>query len=499
MEFYRIGVDVIKFPRLVLGADELPAADADRAVALVFPREQLAWQRFVGKGRQQARPLERRDRVVADFRWIRRAAQRDAGGHDVDQVARLVAEFSTCSDARGPVCDQRRADAPFVAVVLVEPKRRVAGIGPAAAVAVICFGVSHRGQIIAPMECVLGSAALVEAKWIPLSASAVVAEEQDQCVVEFAALAQVIDDAADVAIHARDHPGVDRHPSCQVRAAIFVERVPSGVHAGALKVLARLVRTQRRKRRFLANESQLDLPRVPLLAQFVPADLVRRGILRDIVGLSVQRKVRRVERQVLKPRLLRFACLGKKVERVIAKRIAAVERVFGVGSLRAIRGQARVERVFLKERIEAADHAIEFVEAAVRRPRRLGAGAEMPLANHRRVIAGVTQHLGDRACVGLRKSAVAGGRCLIGHRADTRLMRVEAGQQTRAAGAAACAVVELAKAQAVFRQGIDIRRRDLAAVTTDVGIAKVIGKDYNDVRSACIFSAIRCKTWVIRH
>ena len=61
------------------------------------------------------------------------------------------------------------------------------------------------------------------------------------------------------------------------------------------------------------------------------------------------------------------------------------------------------------------------------------------------------------------------------------LLRVIAGEHRRARRPAARGVVELREAQTAFGERVEIRRLDFAAVTTEVGIAEVIGKDEKDV------------------
>ena len=61
------------------------------------------------------------------------------------------------------------------------------------------------------------------------------------------------------------------------------------------------------------------------------------------------------------------------------------------------------------------------------------------------------------------------------------LLRVEAGHQSTASGPAAGSVVELREAQAVLRERIEIRRLNLAAIATEVGVTEIIREDEDDV------------------
>ena len=59
------------------------------------------------------------------------AADIDAGGHDVDEVAGVGAEFVFGGDARRPMGDERGGNAAFVVVVFEEAEGCVLGEGPA--------------------------------------------------------------------------------------------------------------------------------------------------------------------------------------------------------------------------------------------------------------------------------------------------------------------------------------------------------------------------------
>ena len=76
-----------------------------------------------------------------------RSADIDTGGHNVDEVAGLGAEFVFGGDAGRPVGDERGGDAAFVVVVFEEAEGSVLGEGPAFAaepVGVRLSGVAFR-------------------------------------------------------------------------------------------------------------------------------------------------------------------------------------------------------------------------------------------------------------------------------------------------------------------------------------------------------------------
>ena len=75
---------------------------------------------------------------------------------------------------------------------------------------------------------------------------------------------------------------------------------------------------------------------------------------------------------------------------------------------------------------------------------------------------------------------------VVGHVADACLMWIEPGQQACPARAASADVVELRESQPAGREGIQVRRVDLAAIAADVAETDIIGEQDDDVRS------IRC-------
>src|SRR3546814_17776649 len=62
-----------------------------------------------------------------------------------------------------------------------------------------------------------------------------------------------------------------------------------------------------------------------------------------------------------------------------------------------------------------------------------------------------------------------------------RLMWIGAGEQRRTRRAAPRIVIELREGEAVFRQRVDIRRRDFAAETAHVGKADIVEQDRKSV------------------
>jgi hypothetical protein len=107
---------------------------------------------------------------------------------------------------------------------------------------------AHAGESVARVQDVLRPAGPVEPERVPLRARPVVAQEQNERVVEFAVRLQVIENAADVAVHALDYRGVDRHAAREVSPAVGGEGVPSWVLPGPQEVGPGRIRGPRRER-----------------------------------------------------------------------------------------------------------------------------------------------------------------------------------------------------------------------------------------------------------
>ena len=127
----------------------------------------------------------------------------------------------------------------------------------------------------------------------------------------------------------------------------------------------------------------------------------------------------------------------------------------------------------------ADDVAVEVVEAAVLRPVLLVGVAEVPLADHRRLVADVLQRLRQRALVGRQAVGVAGE---DHQRLQAVAHRIAAGHQRRARRRADGLAVERLEPHAALGQRVDVRRLDLAAAIAEVGVAEVVGEDDDDVR-----------------
>ena len=112
--------------------------------------------------------------------------------------------------------------------------------------------------------------------------------------------------------------------------------------------------------------------------------------------------------------------------------------------------------------------------------------AEVPLAGHEGLVAGLAEQLRQRHHALVEMPFVTrlafqfrGQR--LGHGADPGDVVVGAGEQHRAGRRAGRGGVEVGQAQAGDGQGVEVRRGDLAAEGADIGEAQVVGDDHQEV------------------
>ena len=141
-----------------------------------------------------------------------------------------------------------------------------------------------------------------------LGAGAVVGHEEHDRVLQRAHRAQLVQDAADLAVHPVDHRGVDRHLLGLEAPLLLVEALPrNGPVDLARPQLRDAVRKRVRRADILVQRRQLgardphrELAGEPFLTQPIPSRKVAIAIAGDILGRGVQWEVGRVKRQVLK-------------------------------------------------------------------------------------------------------------------------------------------------------------------------------------------------------
>ena len=209
-----IGINVVQFPRAISAlGNELPFALAHGAVAFVLPIDRLFTINVLAvKGRRKRGALQRHDCGVAHHGRVLGAAEIDAGGHEIYEVARLAFQFAITRrvNALGPMGGERGTDTAFVHPVFVFAEGRVTSISPSQTVAVIGIiaaghhlgallhhaaiagtardhvklqvSLAHGFELFGILIAVLNPIASAHA----LGAAAVVSEEEDQRVVVFA-------------------------------------------------------------------------------------------------------------------------------------------------------------------------------------------------------------------------------------------------------------------------------------------------------------------------
>ena len=105
----------------------------------------------------------------------------------------------------------------------------------------------------------------------------------------------------------------------------------------------------------------------------------------------------------------------------------------------------------------------------------------MPLAGHERTVSARTQRLGNGDTVVTQVALVGPEPAIVDHVPHAGLVRVEAGQQRGPRRTAPGTIVGLGKADAACRQAIQVRRRDLGAIASQVRVAHVVGQDEHNV------------------
>jgi hypothetical protein len=82
-------------------------------------------------------------------------------------------------------------------------------------------------------------------------------------------------------------------------------------------------------------------------------------------------------------------------------------------------------------------------------------------------------------------------RRITGDLIESDLMRVITGHQRGTRGPASTRVVKLGETLAFFGEPVEIGCRDFPAVTSQVGIAEIIGKDHEHVGMVLTFGLLR--------
>jgi hypothetical protein len=282
-----------------------------------------------------------------------------------------------------------------------------------------------------------------------VGARAVVGEEQDESVVEFAGLPEVGHEPAEFGVDPVDQPRVGRHAPGLPRPHLRRQRLP---RRDVGRTGARL--------QVLSKEAEIPLLRGARGADRVPAGVVAAEVVL-VVGLQrLQRSVRRVEREVEEPRLLRFARLAEEAKGVVDVRDGRVEVRRRHGPRLAVQTERAVAEVVIACPREMAEGALEPEVGGVLR--------QVPLAGHRGEVAGGLQNLGQDH--GAAEAFV------------TRLSAPAAGEEAHARRMALGGVVELREPEPVRGEPVQDWCLDLRAVAADVREPEVVREDHQEVR-----------------
>ena len=241
------------------------------------------------------------------------------------------------------------------------------------------------------------------------------------------------------------------------------------------------------------HDAEFDLSLQPFLPDRVPALVV----LADVAGAPLRRQVVRVVRRLV-------GHVGEERLAVAPVGVDVADQLVGVG-LRGVvvLGQRRQVAPVLGEdrlrrrggevgHVPVAARAVEQREVALESARggdlvrRL---AQVPLADHVGVVAGIPEQLRQRGDAVVEVAFVPDGAPLVGrgplvHVAQAVQVRVDAGQQRGSRGRAARVRVEVREAHAVLGQRVEVRGPDLAAERAHVGVPEVVAEDDDDVRPA---------------
>ena len=173
--------------------------------------------------------------------------------------------------------------------------------------------------------------------------------------------------------------------------------------------------------------------------------------------------MRRRERDVEEEGLGFAGEVADILDRVFGDRVCVIEILPVCLDRRVVAGQAHGIVIAAA----AFDCAEVFLKTALEGPIVLIGGVRrrnVPLAGHRGAVPRAAQQFRDRDTLPVQIAAIAGLAVIAGHVPDSGLMRVQPGHQAGTARATAGAVVELPEREAVLREGVQVRRRDLAAV-----------------------------------
>ena len=431
---------------------------------------------------QQGLAFKRMDTFVAPGFGVFGAGGVCGGRHYIDKMCNLVGN-SARLDTLGPPGDERRGDASLVAPVLVVLERGVAQERPR------CIHAVPGGHGPRRIDRRVIAVLLVMHH---LRGSAVVRKEHHKRVILFAHLADLIQQAAHLLVHAVNHSGVHRHFQIPVRFAFdflpgqdacVVVPVACGEGRGALRCFGD--GSVFRQHPCRVDEPHFDLPLVAPASQDIPSLHVFPPVFLDVPGAGLQGIVRSLIGDIEKERFVGvFApVLIQIVEGFFRVGVRRVE-IRVVGSVRSKnlsvdRPGARMPRHFACGRwfagpllpgIEMVDGAVYETVIAVESPvERIF--QTVPLSGHIGAIARFAQHFRNGHPVPERVDPFA--------HAD--LVGIQAGHEGGPCGEAFTRVIELGESHALRRKAVEMRGSDFPAVRSEVREAHVVHHDEDDI------------------
>ena len=383
-----------------------------------------------------------------------------------------------------PVHDHRHVHAALVGVLLVPLERGVAALRPSPRVVGVAVGaadvVDARDGDVGRLEDAVEELHLVHhTERAALLAGPVVGEQDEDRVVELTHRLQSIDKATDLVVGVVEERGERLLQPGGQPLLVLGQRIP------------RLdTRVARREPSARGNDAALELSFEPPLAHDVPAFVEPAAVLGEVLRRCLVGRVGGAEGDVGEERSIgsHTLAVGDHLQHLVDDVLGDVVAVLGSAGRFdgvVVADELGVELVGL-----AVEEPVEAVEAARRAAtgRRAGGGAllhrgEVPLADGERRVALVAQHLchGGGAVADVAEHVREAG-LEVRHRAHPGAVLGATGEQCGAGGGAQRGDVEVGELQPAGREGVDVRCVDVAAVAAELGEARVVEQDDDDVR-----------------
>ncbi len=378
-------------------------------------------------------------------------------------------------ETRRPGHDQGRAHAALGRVPLVQVARCVGYLCPVQAIggeaALLAQGFII-GRII---ERVPVPEHLVE----PVGIGAIVRQDDEDGVIELAGRLQVIAQAADVGVGRVEHAGVHGHALGIVTLAGCVKTIPGlGGRATARRGAAR-------------EQAHLDLARVTLGANRIPARVVAPHI-------AVDERLGRLVRVVIRlqghdrQEGLGIALVGVQKTDHAVDVIAGRIKILGQGDFLAtlepagsvMNRRVRFALVIVRSGLRQRHRLLETLA----RGRLVGRVAEVPFAGKIGAVAGPREQRADRQHPVVQVALVARLALLVigddvFQRAHAGHVVVDPGIEHGAGRRTGRRHMEIGKAHTLFGHAVHHGRGDFAAKGTEVAHADIVEHDQHDIRA----------------